>query len=387
VALGEHSSARSAAASYAARGERFSRLIRIDIRHEYEGPADGITAPCMSLEMRPTPQTSSRLARFGLLLRPRADGIDILSSDRQDERFRKTLTEERADLLGMGRVEAAFYFGPPLLFTMTPRGSDFLRFTDLPPGFGSGQASLWLSNGLAMSGLITAARWRKSGFYRNAHPKIEPPRDSHRRGEGDEPAAASQNRSFFLGKGGYSSQSDVYGGFGERRGYRSGGSPLPLAMFDIHLTRSSAELQKPQRGSRYPIDLQLERVVADPDRYLTPVDYCIGFAARRTRWRYIVAPRGPALDCGSLTITAADGSPSDFRRVKPPPHVPAHHCCFAARKVRTLRRRGTTDLILKGTSAGSNGRVRTLIDPLPAPDPGALALEGARIWSDTYLFV
>ena len=385
MGLAEQSPDRTAAAPLGVSGERFSRLIRIDLRHEYDGPDEGETAPCRSLEIRPTPQTSSRLARFGLLLRPRADGIDILSSDRQGARFRKALSTERGELIGMGKLDAAFYFGPPLLFTLTPRDADFLRVTDLPAGFGSGEAALWLSNGDAISGLITAARWRKSGFHRQAAPQIERPREA-RRNDGDEPAPAPRARSLFLGKGGYASQADVNGGFRERHGYRSGRSALPLGLFDVHLTRRSAELQKPQKARRFPIDLQLEEDVPDPDRYLTPVNYSIDFAARRTRWRYIVGLRGASLDPASLAITTRDGAASDFRRVKPPPHVPANHCCFAARKTRTLGGRATTDLVLKGSAIGS-GRVRTLIDPLPAPGPEALALEGARIWSDTYLYV
>jgi hypothetical protein len=386
VALAEHSPGRSAAAPNAPQGERFSRLIRIDLRHEYHGAAEGLSAPCTSLQMRATPQTMSRLTRFGLLLRPRHDGIDILSSDRQGARFREALAADRDELLGMTKAQAAFYFGPPLLFTLTPRGPDFLSFSDLPAGFGSREAALWLSNGYAMNGLVTASRWQEWGFHRHAAPRAELPGEEHH-DPAEAPPPPSRARSFFLGKGGYTSQSDVYGAFRERRSYRGGSSPLPLALLDIHLTRRSAELQKPEGASRYPIDLQLEEAVADPDRYLTPVDYSIGFAARRTRWRYIVAPRGAALDCGSLTITTKDGVPSDFERVEPPPHVPAHHCCFAAGTARTLRARATTDLVLKGSVGGSGGRVRTLVDPLPAPGPGALASDGAGIWSDTYLFV
>lgn len=332
----------------------YSRWISIDLRHDYASARGGL---CTALAVAPTAATASRLSRFGLLVRRRRDGLDILKRTDQTAEFERLLTADRDS---PGDLDRARYFGPPLLFRLEVREPEFLRFTDLPRDLGRGTAAAWFSNrsvgGADETEIELAFPWR---VVQRRDPLVTADSEG-----GEEDAHAESRAPRFLAKGGLLSTADILSGTIERRTLLF--DELPLALLDIHLTAESARVTD---NGCFAVNFD-----GGSGGFLKKVRYQLRFAARSTYWRYIVGARGSCEPPTALSIEHRDGAaPAPFhapQRATLPDGRSAS--CFDSVEPLRLQDRPEARFLLRGVTDGAR-RNRVLIDPLPAPHPASLA--------------
>ncbi len=350
--MAEPSNALAAPAAWNGPPPCYRRAIAIAARQPYYNlRSDGA---CGDLAIAPTAETAERFGQQAVLWRPRRDGGDVL--------------------VPAGALKA-LAGGPPLLFTVEIARPAFSAVTDLPPGFGGGALTLCLSNRHSRAGLgeeaalapdwtrsigVGAALERAGSFRRNAP------------GSRIEGWAGSEEAAAFLDEAARQAT-----GTSLRR--------LPLALLELHVC---APVDAAEDEGVYPLRPGATEEVA-------PVHYRLEFEPRRTRWRYVIATRGGAVDAATLSVRDPAEKPvlfaADVSAVGPLPGADATRAFLSAEPI-ALAQRPLRSFYLQGErSAGRRGPAK-LIDPLPGPGPDALVHRGggndaAALVSEIYVYL
>jgi hypothetical protein len=360
---------------------RYDRFISIDIRHEFYNRCGGV---CGDIAVTPTPRTRERLALYGYVVRQRADGIDLF----WDLAVRAQANDIFAGLqTRFGEVPEdvwARLYEPPLLFTLRVTDPRFAVFTDMPTDHRIGDPPLRLSTRANVPGgdgkAALTVDWEKrlqrpsivdtcgmEGMGTSAPPdeEVEPPPPTP-----SEQGPAAQERAQT-----------------ERRSQA-------LALLDLHFTR--ADPARVAGWDGMPVERAPARQGTGTPDFFRPVTYTIGFAARRTRWRYFVAARSGTLDVASLGVVDADGNDAGFHRdetVHPLPDGRAA-ACLTGEAPRAILASPQAQLALTGRPLGGRTYPRTLVERLPAPGADSITPSGPPrdgqpppAWSDMYVFV
>jgi hypothetical protein len=357
----------------------YSALVGIDITHEYcNAPGERFDGIAVS----PTPQTAARLGRWGLVARPRPDGIDVFC--RADAIA--TLSEFLASLppvLPPGVEDELF--GGPLLFKMELRDLDFFNFTAAPTDCRSGDPILLLSDDAVEIGNGFASfkvDWndppeRPPGLDRS---KLPSPRH-----------LLSEALGRRLDGWWFESRGQINDAFDERDTLRKGAQPGPFGLIQIYAAAPAMQGGPTTGWNGYPVNLR----PGAGQSYVTASSYRLRFEARQTRWRYVVAARDGAPAPDTLSIVDPD-DPGAARFEPPQPRLLPNGQsaeCFAAKEPIALSRHPQLPFSLRGTLNGR--RPRTLIDRLPAPSAAAIVPDptpqpdgsASPAWSDIYVFV
>ena len=312
---------------------RFRRLVSIDIRHDHcNGTANG---SFREIEVAPTEQTARRLAHYGLLVRRRDDGLDILHTGAHAEALRDLLVTLRDWANGELLPAIQNRLFPPLLFTLRLTDPRFFNFTDTPTNAKSGRPALWLSNrkaraikspdGQAQAVPAQSARilpdWLNQDMLVGPTDPPKPvdeaseprPQKSGESSAADQahdtlreaqPAAATKEAPDPFAEWWFEAGGDIDAARMERldmmAGYRP--RPFPLGFVEIYLSPAAGTRRRTADGwngfaldFNPPADLP-SGTIAEVDGYVRPSSYEIRFQARQTRWRYLVAGRGRELD-------------------------------------------------------------------------------------------
>jgi hypothetical protein len=349
-----------------ASGDSYSRLVSFDLRHDYYdgAPGDG-PGRCRDLALEPTPGTSARLARHGLLWRGRPDGLDIILGARQRTRLAEAFAKSAAEAPGSGAADMLrTLLGGPLLFTLRILDPRFLNVTVLPAHLGSGNAALCLSNrrsrpgpgevaAIAIDGSreipleIAAYEW----MLANSRELDEKDRAEAAEGRGDPRAAR-----------------------------------LPLAFVELLLAPPAEE-----PGRSVPEGPFAMTASGPGELTVAPVRYEIRFAARATRWLYVVADRSGNLVEGSLSVEDPASGEAAFKPTDPVLRIPGALGAYAFLSDEPVPlRQQPRRFVLKGTTRNAPRRVRSLVDPLPAPaadSPPRRGRDGAADVSEILVFV
>lgn len=356
--MAEPSKALPARAAWNGPPPRYWRAIAIDARQPYYNlRSDGA---CGDLAIAPTAGTAERFGRQAVLWRPRRDGGDVL--------------------VPAGAL-AALAGGPPLLFTVEIVRPAFSAVTDLPPGFGGGALTLCLSNRRSRAGLgeeaAIAPDWTRSIGVEAALERA----GSLRRNEPGPSAASTGSRD------GWAGSEEAAAFLDEAARQATGTSPrrLPFALLELHV---SAPVDSAGAGGVYPLR-------PAPSGDVVPVRYGLEFEPRRTRWRYVVAIRGGAVDSATLRVRDSAEKPvlfeADVSAVGPLPGADATRAFLSSEPI-ALAQRPLRSFYLQGErSAGRRGPAK-LIDPLPGPGPDALVHRGgggdaAALVSEIYVYL
>ncbi|HEX8622834.1 MAG TPA: hypothetical protein VF718_12780 [Allosphingosinicella sp.] len=338
---------------------RYRRAIAIAARQPYYNLRSD--AACFDLAIAPTAGTAERLRRHSVLWRPRRDG---------------------GDLLVPGGAPAALAGEPPLMFTVEIERPAFSAVTDLPPGFGGGAATLCLSNRHSRAGTgdeaaitpdwsrsigVEAALERAASLRRNEPRPSPAPKDSRIEGW-----AASGEAAAFLDEAARQAT-----GTRLRR--------LPFALLEIHL---SEPVDAAGDGGVYPLS-------PGPAADLAPVQYQLQFEPRRTRWRYVIAIRGNAVDAATLSVGDAAEKPilfeADDSGVGPLPGADQTRAFLSAEPI-ALAQRPLRSFYLQGERGAGRRGLAKLVDPLPGPGPDALLHRGggddaSALVSEIYVYL
>ena len=392
VAAKAAGAAKSASAARLEPG-RYFPFIRIDIRHSFCNRTNGVFD---ELAIRPTPETARQLALFGLVARPRADGIDILWASGLRDRAVAQLGPVVQQIAGLGAAERArsaaalgqTLFGQALFFTISLSNPLFANFTEMPNDFRIGDPPLLLSN--------RAAEPRK-GKDRNADlivdwdkragrgsPAIAPPARAswamHARAQA-EPAKAVAS---LIATG-------VASGTG-------GAKPIEtrsrrFALLDLYLVRAPGAAPVAGQWDGMPVSLDPGGDERDPEGrgIFLPCTYTLQFQARQTRWRYFVASRSGELDIKSLAVVRPDGTGAGFTLADEPRILPdgSQAACLSSPDPLPIfaRPEPKQTFALLGTPTGGRARQRMLVDRLPGPGIASISPERSQVWSDIYVFV
>jgi hypothetical protein len=369
--------------------QRAVACVSLSIVHDYYGGPEG-PGPCADLVLVPTPQTLPRLAKYGLLWRPRPDGGDILTTAGSEEDFRQAVNRLRGEST---REIGQKLLREPLMFALFLRRPEFLNVTELPTGVGNGKVALRFSNRVekprhdgssivltADAACMTVERaarhwqedheaetWRRDSATAHALGRPDPPALRERLAAGEDIFTLEQAAA-------------DWGSWHERR--------LPFAYLELHAYRPAG----------LPLENDTILFAVDLDRYFRGhgelkdlvghVEYELRFAARRTRWRYIVTDRGSRFH--DFRILDPDNVPV----ASSPPTVnllPGGQASFALDVAEpiALSARPARRLRLEG-AATVGGRWRRLVDPLPTPSadliPQQAAGDQVRI-SEMFVFV
>jgi hypothetical protein len=369
--------------------QRAVACVSLSIVHDYYGGPEG-PGPCADLVLVPTPQTLPRLAKYGLLWRPRPDGGDILTTAGSEEDFRQAVERLR----GEPTPEIGHkLLREPLMFALFLRRPEFLNVTELPAGVGNGKVALRFSNRVekppregssivltADAACMTVERaarhwqedqeaeaWRREVATAHALGRPDPARLRKTLADAEDIFTLEQ-------------AALDWGSWHERR--------LPFAYVEIHAYRPAGlplendtilfavDLDRYFRGSRQVKDL------------VGHVEYELRFAARSTRWRYIVTDRGGRFQ--EFRIVDPDNLPvaSSSSHVYLLPGRQASFALDVAEPI-ALSARPARRLRLEG-AATVGARWRRLVDPLPTPSadliPQQAAGDKARI-SEMFVFV
>ena len=365
-------------------------LASIDVRHGFANGGDGTFT---RLTILPTAVTRNRLALFGLVPRLRPDGIDIVwdtaHRDQASSRFdalRPLIAalppaERDAAILAVGAI-----FGEPLLFTVAIDDPRFANYTDMPVDFRIGYPPLVLSTravdvqGPDAADFAIAWTSPTTGLQACAVTVAQPP-DPQQRHASDSIAAQAE-RQQLIGQSRY------------------------FALLELYFSPAAGTPRTAGTWNGLPVDLA--RGLLDPGaqgdwRYFTPCRYTVRFAARATRWRYLVAARDGALDPVSLKIVDTDGADAGFV-LDPKPHVlpdgRAAACLSRPEALPILAQPGGTFTLL-GMPTSGPARRRTLVASLPVAGVERLSLgpaadgplplprsgEPPPLYSDIHVFI
>jgi hypothetical protein len=312
----------------------YRRAIAIDVRQPYYNVrADGA---CADLAIAPTAGTAERLGGQRVLWRRRPDGIDIL--------------------VPPGAL-AALAGGPPLFFTVGIERPSFCAVTDLPAGFGSGAASLCLSNRRSRAapgeGSVIAPDWTRSIGMEAALDRAE----SLRR---NDPAPPID---------GWAGSAEAAAFLDEAAGMASNSRRLPFALLELHI---AAPGDGGGAEGVYPLRPGTDEAVA-------PVRYGLEFEPRRTRWRYVITSRSGTVDPATLSVCDPAEKPVLFA-----PDVAAPGplggsdatCAFLSAEPIALAQRPLRSFFLQRERGAARRAPLKLVDPLPGPGPDALVHRG-----------
>ncbi|MEA3052845.1 MAG: hypothetical protein QOG72_1748 [Sphingomonadales bacterium] len=334
-------------------GDAYSRFVRLDLCHDYyEGPRGGGPGRCTDLVIEPVPSTAARLSRHGLLWRSRPDGLDIYCGSAWRTLLSGAFAKAAPGIPVEDVLEALL--GGPLLFTLRLLHPRFLNITHLPARFGVGEAALCLSS-----------------------------RHSRAEAGGAAAIAIDASREIPLEVAAYdwilanSPELDE-----KDRAEAVARRPLPDAW--CRGVEAQAALAEAAEG---PCDPRAERLpLAYVELFLAPaaaaaagpVRYEIRFAARSTRWLYVVADRGGNLVEASLSIVDPAVEQAVFKSSDAAPQIPGASGAYAflSEEAVPLRQRPARRFVLKGTTRNAPRRVRSLVDPLPAPAADSMPLRG-----------
>ncbi|TGX54133.1 hypothetical protein E5A73_08405 [Sphingomonas gei] len=363
---------------------RYDRFISIDIRHEFYNRSDG---RCADIAIEPTPRTRERLALYGYVVRQRADGIDLF----WDLAVRAQANSIFAGLQArFGQVPEdvwARLYEPPLLFTLKLANPRFAVFTEMPTDHRIGDPPLRLStranmpdgDGKAALAVEWNTRFSRASIVETrgmegVGTSIPPARDVPPPPPPLKPAEqgpAAQERVQI-----------------ERRSQA-------LALLDLHFTRADPAAIAGWDGM--PVERTPARPRTGTPDFFRPVTYTIDFAARRTRWRYVVAARSGTLDAASLGVVAADGEDAGFRLEDAAHLLPDGRAaaCLASADPRAILASPQAQLALTGRPLGGRSYSRTLVDRLPGAGADSITPaaspprdgEPPPAWSDIYVFV
>ncbi|MBB5710804.1 hypothetical protein [Sphingomonas xinjiangensis] len=335
----------------------------VDIRHGFYNRTSGT---CSDIAVEPTPETRRRLTLFGLLARPRIGGIDLF----WDAAVRAQAHALLAPIAARdGAISAEIQdrlFTPPLLFACNVANPRFANFTDLPTDFRVGDPPLLLSTRRADKTAI-AVNWRRlvrrqslllcGGMEVRDAVEAEADPDAE---EAMLPALHPADR--------------------ERQALYA--RAQCFAMLEFHLVA--------KRAAEGPATLVFDPAPADGHSFFRPVRYTVDFAARPTRWRYLVAGRGAPIAPDSLRVVTRDGTDAGFVLDGAPVILPDGRAaaCLSARDPRPLLARTQAELRLEGKPAAGRARSRILVDRLPGPTPERiLPTAGGAPRSDIYVFL
>jgi hypothetical protein len=418
----------------AAEARRFRRLISVDIRHDHCNAR--ASRSFSGIEMAPTEQTARRLSHYGLLVRRRDDGIDILHTGAHADSFRDMLEALRDWAKGGLSPAIQNRLFPPLLFTLRLRDPRFFNFTDAPTHVRSGQPALWLSNRQARAVEDSEGQdpavpqqtariepdWHNRGML--VAPKEPPEPEASDEPHKDSPAASAGEEArdrleeahplanlkeapdpfadWWFEPGG-----DVEAARIERLDMKAGHRPrpLPLGFVELYLSPAAGTRRRASDGwNGFALDFEPPAdlpagATAEAGGYVRPSTYEIRFEARRTRWRYLVSGRGRELDESMLQIKDGDGKASFERAGHALLPGGGRAVSFESREPLPLRQRPEHKFALHGLPEAGSRRAQKLIDPLPVPsadlilpDPhppprGRAGAAGAKAWSEIYVFV
>lgn len=396
----------------------FDRLLSITVRHEYYATGSSGLGLCPDLVITPTRETQVLLRNLGLLLRPRAAGVDILYNTggaaaivrhlwrHQDHRGSAAVSPLDSPRVGIGswtRLTFNFAISNPL----------FTNFTEMPSAIRPGADCVYLSNKAVEKDGALNLQWSKATALQDqtfspAHIRISTDKYPNATevlllapsgrcilsAEKDyvPPAAGSilqhEPTESGLRRVGFKPRQDIHVDMSREApglySYVIKPSPnvetpliyaatpeSPLLLVDLFL--ADPEPKAESRGL-YPIKLPQTRPGPDsgPDEnakalaLITPRDYEIQFVARKTIWiYYIVFPSG----AGAASALTIESQSTDAPAFSPPELVTlpsgraAHQ--FTAKSACPQRARPTATLRLRGALGG--GPVRILLDPLPLP--------------------
>lgn len=371
---------------------RYFTFIRIDIRHSFFNRTNGV---CDQIAIRPTSATARQLALFGLVARPRPDGIDILWASGLRDRAVAQLRPFMEHIAGLPPAEGAQMaealgqelFGQALFFTISLSNPLFANFTDMPSGFRIGDPPLLLSNRAAErrpgkdceADLIV--KWEKRAG-RGAPATAPPARASwainaNARAEKAQSGAPLVATGIASGSGG---QKPI-----ETRSRR-------FALLDLYLVRAADAAPAPGQWDGMPISLDPGVNLGDHgEGIFHPCVYTLTFKARETRWRYFVAARSGELNTDGLAVVGPDGADARFAMAPEPRLLPdgRHAACLASLDPLPILARPNSlhRFSLCRRPAEGRARPRMLVDPLPAAGIESISPEPPQVWSDIYVFV
>lgn len=333
----------------------------VEVRHGFYNRSHGA---CRDLIIKATPETGRRLALFGLRAIPQAGRIDLFWDASVRAQAQALLASVAARAGPIPAEVQARLFTPPLLFTCRVSDARFANFTDLPTSLRLGDPPLLLSTRRG-SGTALAVDWRRRVRRESlllcggmeVRDSIEPDPD-----EEPEilPALHPADR--------------------ERQALYA--RSQAFAVLEFHLV--------PKRATQGTATLVFDAAPPDGESFFRPVHYTIDFAARRTRWRYLVAARSGTIDADSLRILTGDGGDAGFVLNDAPVMLPdgRRAACLAACEPRPLLAQTGAELRLEGKPMAGRARRRTLVERLPGPSADRIIPAGqAPPWSDIYVFL
>lgn len=384
----------------------YAPMISIDIRHDYCNASGGRYE---GIELAPTPVTARRLARSGLLLRERSDGVDLFFSRGQRDALSGFMASLPAPLLENALTDL---FGPPMLFTMRLKSQLFFNYTEVPTGIRSGKPALLLSNRRTEIVEERVARlkidWDSPAgtLAPHAPPVVSPPPraapapdakpqqmppTAHERLEREARALLGDEASKAVLEpfSGWWSESrgEVAEAQHEQANLQWRSRYLPFGLIKIFAMPPGGKPAASGDWNGYPVDPH----PATKGAYLRPTRYLVQFPARATYWRYWIASRGGGLDHDSLAITDP-AKLGGFGKAEPailPDGTEAR--CFTATRTLPLKQRPEAAFGLEGRTVTGGTRPRELIKRLPAPTADSILPDPhpppGRIRSDIYVFV
>jgi hypothetical protein len=255
------------------------------------------------------------------------------------------LGSDGIDLVWNGIRGSGSGWSEPLLFVMGLHDQRFFNFTDLPTDTCSGRPIL---------------RYSTAGA---------------RAGRGSNPPQVLEREAVPAALGSASEEGPPQGAWVDQRGE----------------TAAAADERKWFRSPLPDPPFGLVEVALPPDGH--SADYVVGFEARPTWWRYLVASRGHELDLDSLTVEHQGGIRFHRAgtRALPDGRTAA---VFEPSGALLLQQRSPERLQLRGISGGGRS-TRVLVDPLPTPSAETILpepvpaadREAQRVWSEIYVFV
>jgi hypothetical protein len=404
---------------------RYERLISLSVRHEFYGAAHA----CPDFAITPTASTNTLLRNLGLIAKPRSDGIDIYYHTGRTAQILQYLWKRRRDHrdahsseFDLPRIGTASWTRLTLAFTLD--NPLFTNFTDMPFSIGPNTHCLYLSN-LAVDPsdrpVPLTVDWSQAIAaqeitFSAAHVRIPTPNDAtyatiyDRSGrailiadKNYDPDAKTQSpnpqvprrvrlipgkdinldmATELAGLYSYTIRTDKSGI--ETQFFYSGTQATPLLMADLFFDGADSPHGE---NNRFPVTLpdNLPDAVVRPtspwaanlaaQQYFKPIDYEIGFRARKTIWTYyVVLPKTTAAD--GLSIEAGSPNAPTFTGPHPVTLVtgrPAHK--FVAKTTCALQSRSDVSLRLRGARTEGSESTRVLLERLPLPSAELMPLQ------------
>jgi hypothetical protein len=361
----------AARAPAAALSERYEPFLSIDIRHGFFNGQAGVTD---EITVKPSARTLERLRLFGFLPHRRRGGLDLLWTAETLARANRSVAamRRRGGDPGIARLRAQL--SQPLLFTVAVNNPRFGAFTEMPTNFRIGDPPLLLSNQRSTPGADRQATLTVDWARRVGVASIVASGGM----EGASGGASAPASSQMIGP--------VHPLLAEEAALARS---QPFAVLELYFTAASVS----DEWDGMPVDLCAD--IGD-EACFKPVHYLLSFAPRQTCWRYFVAARSGAVEPDGLKVVTLTGEDAGFVRDTAPHPLPDGRpaWCLVSRDPRPLFARSVAALSLVGSTANARGRVRTLVERLPAPGPDSLVPRQAAsggdpppAWSDIYVFV